>query len=845
MLDTDTKRRIDTARDILVGKVPDPKSQVEQITIALIYKFMDDMDAESEEFGGKRKFFANEFARYGWAKLMRSGLGGHEILNLYAEAIAKMPENPGIPLLFRDIFKNAYLPYRDPETLRAFLKIIDEFTYDHSERLGDAFEYLLSVLGSQGEAGQFRTPRHIIDFMVEIIDPKKTETVLDPACGTAGFLISSYKHILKANTDAKGNSTLTPDEKGRLAQNFKGYDISPDMVRLSLVNLYLHGFADPHIAEYDTLTSQERWNEHADVILANPPFMSPKGGIKPHNRFSVQSKRSEVLFVDYMAEHLTPSGRAGIIVPEGIIFQSQTSYKQLRKLLVEEYLVAVVSLPAGVFNPYSGVKTSILILGKTLAKKTNTIAFFKVENDGFGLGAQRREIDKNDLPQVKAEIGEYLRRLRAKESVEDFQPTLGLIVAKEKIAANGDYNLSGERYREGATHAHKFPLVFLGDSSLLRVESGGTPKSDVEMYWNGGIPWATLVDLPATDFITQITTTQRTISELGLRESSAKMIPANSVIVSTRATIGRIAINRIPLATNQGFKNVVIEDSTRAVPEYVALALTRLVPTMDAWATGGTFKEISKSKFCELQIPLPPLEVQKEIVAEIEGYQKVIDGARAVLDNYRPHIPIHPDCPMVELGSVSEWITKGTTPTTDGHKFQNSGISFIKIECIDDDGEIDPRKVAFIDEACHESLKRSQLRENDILFSIAGTRMGITGFITRVILPANTNQALAIIRVKEVVHPRFVFHYLRSQVVQAAIEQLKVGVAQFNLSLKQVSEIPVPLPPLATQQAIVAEIEAEQALVTGNRELIARFEKKIQATLAHVWGEDEPAPVEA
>jgi type I restriction enzyme M protein len=463
MLDTDTKRRIDTARDILVGKVPDPKSQVEQITIALIYKFMDDMDAESEEFGGKRKFFSGEFARYGWAKLMRSGLGGHETLNLYAEAIAKMPENPGIPLLFRDIFKNAYLPYRDPETLKMFLKVIDEFTYDHSERLGDAFEYLLSVLGSQGEAGQFRTPRHIIDFMVAVIDPKKTETMLDPACGTAGFEISSYKHILKANSspsplagEGRGEGAtqrtgdlLTPDEKGRLAQNFRGYDISPDMVRLSLVNMYLHGLADPHIFEYDTLTSQERWNEYADIILANPPFMSPKGGIKSHNRFSVQSKRSEVLFVDYMAEHLTPSGRAGIIVPEGIIFQSQTAYKQLRKMLVEEYLVAVVSLPAGVFNPYSGVKTSILILDKSLAKKTNTIAFFKVENDGFGLGTQRREIDKNDLPQAHAEIGVYLRRLRAGESVEDFQPTLGLIVEKEKVAANGDYNLSGERYREG------------------------------------------------------------------------------------------------------------------------------------------------------------------------------------------------------------------------------------------------------------------------------------------------------------------------------------------------------------------------------------------------------------
>ena len=354
MLDADTKRRIDTARDILVGKVPDPKSQVEQITIALIYKFMDDIDAASEEFGGQRNFFAGEFARYGWAKLTGPGIGGHETLNLYAEAITRMPENPGIPPLFRDIFSNAYLPYRDPETLRAFLKIINEFTYDHSERLGDAFEYLLSVLGSQGDAGQFRTPRHIIDFMVAVVDPKKDEVVLDPACGTAGFLISSYKHIMASNTDENGLSTLSPDDRSRLPDNFKGYDISPDMVRLSLVNLYLHGFREPHIHEYDTLTSEDRWNEFADVILANPPFMSPKGGIRPHNRFSVQSKRSEVLFVDYMAEHLTANGRAGIIVPEGIIFQSQTAYKQLRKMLVEDYLVAVVSLPAGVFNPYSG-----------------------------------------------------------------------------------------------------------------------------------------------------------------------------------------------------------------------------------------------------------------------------------------------------------------------------------------------------------------------------------------------------------------------------------------------------------------------------------------------------------
>ena len=547
MLDTDTKRRIDTARDILVGKVPDPKGQVEQITIALLYKFMDDIDAESEVLDGERKFFAGEFARYGWAKLVSSGLGGHETLNLYAEAITRMRENPGIPPLFRSIFDNAYLPYRDPETLRAFLKVIDEFTYDYSERMGDAFEYLLSVMGAQGDAGQFLTPRHIIDFIVAIVDPKKGEVVLDPACGTAGFLISSYRHIVAANTDEERQSTLTPDDRRRLAQDFKGYDISPDMVRLSLVNMYLHGFAEPHIYEYDTLTSDDRWNEHADVILANPPFMSPKGGIRPHNRFSVQSRRSEVLFVDYMAEHLTPTGRAGIIVPEGIIFQSQKAYTQLRKKLVEEYLVAVVSLPAGVFQPYSGVKTSILILDRALARRTDRIAFFKVENDGYDLGAQRREIAKNDLPDVARAVWEYMHRdsreggagtnmdgqdgqdggmgtdmaaqdgqdrggkQQVQESRASYAATVdqlvaqgaALVVEKDKIAANGDYNLSGERYRSNDAIDLDWPMVALGNAELFSVVSGGTPKSSVEEYWNGGIPWATLVDLPPKGFMTR------------------------------------------------------------------------------------------------------------------------------------------------------------------------------------------------------------------------------------------------------------------------------------------------------------------------------------------------------
>ena len=849
MLDTDTKRRIDTARDILVGKVPDPKSQVEQVTIALIYKFMDDMDAESEELGGKRKFFTKEFARYGWARLMAPSLGGHEMLGLYGEGISKMPENPGIPALFRDIFKNAYLPYRDPETLKAFLKIIDEFSYDHSERLGDAFEYLLSVLGSQGDAGQFRTPRHIIEFMVEVIQPQKHETVLDPACGTAGFLISAYKHILRANTDAKGHSKLTPDEKGRLAKNFKGYDISPDMVRLSLVNLYLHGFTDPHIYEYDTLTSEERWNEFADVILANPPFMSPKGGIKPHKRFSIQAKRSEVLFVDYMAEHLTPTGRAGIIVPEGIIFQSQTAYKDLRKLLVENSLVAVVSLPAGCFNPYSGVKTSILILDKSLARRSDTIAFFKVENDGFGLGAQRRAIEKNDLPQVQAELAAYLQSLRSKEPSlpgrgqgEGNQPAHGLIVPKEKIAANGDYNLSGERYREGAAHSATFPRVRLGDA-CERIMDGThfSPKSTEQ----GEYLYITAKNIKewglALDDVTYLSKADH--DEIYRRCPVKK---DDVLYIKDGATTGVATINPLDeefslLSSVAVLRGKIGVLDNRFLVAYLNSPIGKR--HMLGMMSGAAISRLTLTKLNDAEIPLPPLEVQKEIVAEIEGYQKVINGARAVLDHYRPHIPIHPDWPIVPIGDLTESILLGLVRNK-AEQDPKHPHPYVKMNNITSDGALDLTDLAFVD-ATAEEIKRLSLNDGDFIYNTrnAPDLVGKSAVFHGKSGTYLFNNNILRIRFGPRALPDFVNTVMNSDIGKAKIRAQVDGTTSVAaLYQKNYLAIEIPLPPLATQRAIVAEIEAEQALVAANRDLITRFEQKIQATLARIWGEKPACP---
>ncbi len=622
-----------------------------------------------------------------------------------------------------------------------------------------------------------------------------------------------------------------------MAKNFKGYDISPDMVRLSLVNLYLHGFTDPHIFEYDPLTSQDRWNEYADVILANPPFMSPKGGIRPHNRFSVQSKRSEVLFVDYMAEHLTPGGRAGIIVPEGIIFQSQTAYKQLRKLLVEESLVAVVSLPAGVFNPYSGVKTSILILDKSLAKRSDTIGFFKIDSDGFGLGAQRRAIEKNDLPQVKAEIAEYLRRVRAREPMEELVPMLGLVVTKEKIAGNGDYNLSSERYRERADSKTAYPLVPVGRFMKEGVKTIDPRKTPDEIFELWSIP---AFDAGSPELLRG--------GEIG---SQKKLVAPDEVLLSR--IIPHIRRGWVVHENTEGRRQVastewIVFSSDKILPGFLRQLLVSdffhasFMQTITG--VGGSLSRANPAAVGEIQIPLPPLEEQKEIVAEVEGYQRVIDGARAVLDNYRPHIPIHPDWPMVELGEICSFKNGlNYTKASSGHFVKIVGVGDFQANLI---APLEGLKEVRLNEPVREDYL---LKPADILFVRSNGNPDLVG---RSLIIPHTEETITFsgFTIRGRIYdgralPLFFAHFFKSRDFAEKIKTVGRGANIRNLSQSILKELEVPLPPLALQQAIVTEIEAEQALVAGNSELIARFEKKIQDTLARVWGEDETATAEA
>lgn len=822
MLDSITKKKIDDARDILVGKVPVPSSQVEQITIALIYKFMYDMDNESIELGGNPKYFAGDFAQYAWNKLFDQKLSGEGRVMLYQDALAKIPNNSSIPTLFRDIFKNAFLPYRDPETLKLFLKCIDEFTYEHSEKLGDAFEYLLAVLGSQGDAGQFRTPRHIIDFMVELIDPQKEDSILDPACGTAGFLISAYKHIIKTNSSNYDKDTdphtfaahgtpldelviqngkkyngdlLTPDQRAFLHKNLKGYDIAFEMVRLSMVNMYLHGFNTPQIYEYDTLTSTDRWNEYANVILANPPFMTPKGGIRPHQKFTIQAKRSEILFVDYMLEHLTNNGRAGIIVPEGIIFQGGNAYKQLRKLLVEEnYLVGVVSLPSGVFNPYSGVKTSILWIDKALAKRTDKIIFLKVNNDGFDLGAQRRPIEASNLPTAFANAMAYKKAVLS-GAVYQVPEEDVILVEKTRLAESNDYNLSGERYVVGAESVSEYSLVPL--SSLCRIRTG---KKDVNQgNPNGKYPFFTC----ARDY---------TFSDTFSFDCEALLVAGNGVVGDVKYYKGMFEAYQ---------RTYVLDDFQQINPIYLFFLLRIKLPDyLQNLKLGNTMPYIKLGMLQDFQIPLPPLSVQEEIVAELDSYKKIIDGAKQVVDNWKPCFDIDPKWDLIQLGQVATVIA-GQSP--EGKYYNNSkeGLPFYQ-------GKTEFQFINLGKPKSWTTQITKTSYANDIVMSVRAP-VGPVNLVSEDIC---IGRGLAAIRCTDKMNFKFCFYYLKH--IEKAITGTS-GSTFSSINKSDIEKIIIPLPDLKTQQDIIDQIDRELSIVDANRYLVTLYEHKINDRICKLW----------
>jgi type I restriction enzyme M protein len=820
MLNAETKRHIDSARQVLVGKIPDPKSQIEQITNALIYKFMDDMDARAISHGGQPTFFVENLKEYSWSKLMDRSIGAQERMNKYDEALRKFGTAKQLPPLFRTIFKEALLPFKSPETLNLFLNEITYFNYKNSEELGNAFEYLLSTLGTQGDAGQFRTPRHIIDFIVKVIDPKKTDTILDPACGTAGFLISAFKHIAESHDGVDSNGKpndekrLTPLERKKIMENITGYDISPDMVRLSLVNMYLHGsqygLQNPNIVEYDTLSQTDRWDEKFDVMLANPPFMTPKGGIIPHNKFEISANRAEVLFIDYIKTHLKPNGRAGIIVPEGIIFQSSNAYKELRKLLVEDGLYAVVSLPSGVFNPYSGVKTSILFFDNTVSKQTKKMLFIKVDNDGYDLGAQRREHKKDDLPQAIEILKEF--KLNPDKKFKD--SSFAWVVDKSKILDTNDYSLAGERYKESTKKSSdKYPMVELGDVVEI-LDSKRKPITKSERK-SGIYPYYGATGI--LDYVENYIFEERLVL---IGEDGAKW---NSGDKTAFIAEGKYWVNN--------HAHVVKPIKEKLIDTYLVELLNNL--DLTPWITGVTVPKLNQEKLRSIKIPLPPIEIQKEIVAEIESKQSIIDGARDLIQKVEReransgYLFEQLDCELVNIGDICELVNGRAFKPTDWELPNGKNLPIIRIQNLNNpnaefnyySGKVDPKLI---------------IENGDLLFSWSGSRGTSFGAHIWKGQTAILNQHIFKVNFRDIVLKEYL-HIALNNAVSTIEQNLNGGVGLVHITKGNLEKIKLAVPSIEVQKEIIKKFESQNKSIEANKNLIDLFENQVKDIVNRVF----------
>lgn len=523
------------------------------------------------------------------------------------------------------------LTIRDETILRDIMDKLDPLmlTDVDSDVKGDAFEYFLKASAStKNDLGEYFTPRHIVKTMVRLVNPQIGEKIYDPFCGTGGFLIESFRYIQRSIPSGKESLQRILRE-----ETIYGNEIT-NTARITKMNMILAGDGHSNIRMIDSLATPV--DGRFDIVLTNMPYSQRT----KHGRlYDLPSTNGDSICVQHCMKAISktaPNGRMALVVPEGFLFRKDLS--KTREYLLERcQLQSIVSLPQGVFLPYTGVKTDIIYATKVNQKiksseRRRNFWYFDVKSDGYSLDNHRRKIN---TPSDLIKFEEY--RKLDKDQADDMLKVGFEIVPLDEVC-NNSYILVGSRYRTVKTGRKQHQMVSLGDKRYFTVCSGGTPSSSVSEYWNGGINWITLADLPAENFVTMIKETERTISEVGLKNSNARLLPIDTVVVSTRATIGRVGIAKTQLATNQGFKNVIIEKTSEILPEYLAYVLLSKTDEMISLASGATFKEISKENFCTIQIPLLPLEQQKEIVAEFESYQKAISDAKAIIGSYTAKI---------------------------------------------------------------------------------------------------------------------------------------------------------------------------------------------------------------
>lgn len=454
MITGEVKNKVDKIwQDIWAGGITNPITVIEQLTYLIFIRSLDEKDLEAESFeniSGETmpKVFpqTEEGQSMRWSRFKNKD--AREMYDIVSNKVFPFIKslNDGQPdTAFSRYMKDAMFlfPEGKKQLLQKVVTGLDDL-YEHDikdhDMMGDLYEYMLGKLSTAGQNGQFRTPKHIRDMMVRLVEPTPDDLICDPACGTAGFLVSSAEYIRE-----KHESKMTSEQWERFAgDTFSGFDSDYTMLRISAMNLMLHSITHPDVEQQDSISKQNGISSKYDVIFSNPPFTGSVDAesINDDLKAVCSTKKTELLFVALFLRMLKKGGQCACIVPDGVLFGTTKAHKALRKELVENHqLRAVISMPSGVFKPYAGVSTAVLVFTKTGAGGTDKVWFYDMKADGFSLDDKRTEISENNIPDIVARFHDLKAEEKRSRTEQSF------FVDKSEIA-NNDYDLSINRYKE-------------------------------------------------------------------------------------------------------------------------------------------------------------------------------------------------------------------------------------------------------------------------------------------------------------------------------------------------------------------------------------------------------------
>lgn len=473
------KSQIDRIWDAFwAGGISNPMEVIEQMTYLLFIKRLDELQTVKEKQASRLKrdvenpIFNSKQQKLRWSKFKALG-DPKEMYDTVANKVFPFIKNMGDDgSTYATHMKDARFTIPTPGLLAKVVDLLDAIPMEDRDTKGDLYEYMLGKIASAGQNGQFRTPRHIIKLMVEMMAPKPSDTICDPACGTAGYLVAAAEYLQKHHqNEIYANKTSA---RRFNSETFHGFDFDSTMLRVGSMNMLLHGVENPAIENRDSLSQNHAGVEgQFSLILANPPFagsLDYESTAKDLQQM-VKTKKTELLFLALFLRLLKPGGRAAVIVPDGVLFGSSNAHKTLRRMLVEEHkLDGIVSMPSGVFRPYAGVSTAILLFTKTNSGGTDHVWFYDMQADGYSLDDKRNPLDHgkhehNNLPDILKRWqrrGAETKRARTEQS---------FLVPKTEIVGN-DYDLSINRYKQ-VVHTHVRydpPQKILADLRALEAE---------------------------------------------------------------------------------------------------------------------------------------------------------------------------------------------------------------------------------------------------------------------------------------------------------------------------------------------------------------------------------------